>query len=520
MRAETGEGVDLVVRASGLGVLLASERAGRAVIAVVTRRALLEAPDLQVWGVVGAVVLSDSTLGSGLAAAQRDSSRHRMNRPSVLSRDLNLPYTQVCAYTGRSAVATVVEGRGLEKVTRPVSAGVWQLWRQTRSARRSLVERLQEAVESVEDRALLEAAVVSRAALEEGDGVAENGWVAVLHADGNGIGDIFANLRRAYGGDELLYRLSGVSDALESAAWAAVAQAILTVARRPASGAGWVLPILVGGDDITVLLDARHGFAFTTALVTVLERLLDQELVTSTLARVRQLQAETAGAVTAPQRVSVAAGLVFTKPHHPFSHSVSLAEELARSAKSVKRFEVGAVDVLVLHESAVRDLAAVRADLHTTGHDDQARLRLWAGPIVLGDPPPELAHRSVARLTEAIGLLASSAGPLARPDSVSGLAANAGAVASELVASGVVHELRQVLASALPDRSRLASVVERARVIAAERGYGPALDRLLEHLIVEDAEGPFSRLLTAMELVDVTSGTEAAADAAAGGVSS
>lgn len=494
-RKETGEDIEHVVRASGLGILLASERAGRMVIESVTRRALLEAPDLQVWGVIGSEDLSESRLGSGLAAAQRASSRQRAVLPSVSARDANLPFTQVCAYTGRPAVATVVEGRSPSGSKQPASAGVERLWRDTREARQSLLRRLQKAVDTDDERALLDAAVVSRAALEAGDGVGSNGWVATLHADGNGIGDIFANLRRVYTGQELLERLSGVSEALEVAAWTAVARAILAVAADPGAGTGWVLPILVGGDDITVLLDARHGFAFTTALAAAFEQLLDQELVVSTLAQVRALQQATAGAMTAPTRVSVAAGLVFSKPHHPFSHSVALAEELTRSAKTVKRFEVAAVDVHVLYESAVRDLTTIRSDLRITslGEEATGRTRLWAGPIVLGDPPPELEHRGVGLLLEAMDLLAAEADP---------------ETADQRVPSGVVHDLRRVLASPRPDKASLMKVAERARVIAAERRFLPALDRLLdEHLIVAEGDDAFSRLLTAMELVDVASGT-------------
>ncbi|WP_101463295.1 Cas10/Cmr2 second palm domain-containing protein [Nocardia fluminea] len=488
VRVALGESIDHVVKASGLGVMLASEDAGRRVIEIVTRRAVLHAPDLQIWGVVGAAELTADTLNAALAAAQRDSHRHRADRCSVLTRDLNLPYTQLCAYTGRPAVTTVIEGREGDTVARPVSAGVHEFWSQARNARKSLVNRLQAAVSDAEDRAVLDRAVVSRSALESGDGVSAKGWVAVLHADGNGIGEIFANLRHCYTGSELIDRMRSVSEALESAAWAGVARAIVTVGRT--AGSGWVLPILVGGDDITVLLDGRYGFAFTTALAAELEVLLEQDIVTTTLARVRAVQGSSGGEVTAPRRVTVAAGLVFTKPHHPFSHGVELAEKLTRCAKTVKVFEVSALDTVVLYESAVRELDAIRADLRTA-----AGVPLWAGPIILGTAPPELAHRGVDRLWEAMSLLAVGGDTETTPD---------------LVPSGVVHDLRGVLTAPHPDDARLRAVEDRARVLGAERGYSPALTRLLDdHLFVDAPDGRFSRLLTAMELADVGTGTGA-----------
>ncbi len=167
-----------------------------------------------------------------------------------------------------------------------------------------------------------------------------------------------------------------------------------------------------------------------------------------------------------------------------------MAEKLTRCAKTVKVFEVSALDTVVLYESAVRELDAIRADLRTA-----AGVPLWAGPIILGTAPPELAHRGVDRLWEAMSLLAVGGDTETTPD---------------LVPSGVVHDLRGVLTAPHPDDARLRAVEDRARVLGAERGYSPALTRLLDdHLFVDAPDGRFSRLLTAMELADVGTGTGA-----------
>ena len=83
-----GERIEHVVTASGLDTMLASAEAGRMVIEAVTARAVSEAPDLEIWGVVGADELGADMLGCALAAAQRGSHRHRADRCSVLARDL------------------------------------------------------------------------------------------------------------------------------------------------------------------------------------------------------------------------------------------------------------------------------------------------------------------------------------------------------------------------------------------------------------------------------------------------
>ncbi|MFI7531469.1 Cas10/Cmr2 second palm domain-containing protein [Nocardia salmonicida] len=498
---EFDERIDQVVTASGLGTMLASPRAGRRVIEIVTARAVVEAPDLAIWGIVGSEELSEETLGHALGAAQRELGRWRATRPSPLIRDANLPYTQVCAFTGRPAVGVVSEGTAKARTYYPASAGIERLWADSSKARRALVTRLHAAVDTDAERAVIDRAVVSKADLERGDGVANNGWIAVLHADGNGIGDIFTHLRHCFPGQELVHRLGQVSALLERCAWQAVARAI--VATDDPGKPGWVLPILVGGDDITVVLNARFAFEYTASLARAFEALVNEEPITDALAWIREYQDDWKVEVTAPQRVTLAAGLVYAKPHHPFSHSVVLADELAGSAKTIKRSEVSAVDVHVLHESAVRELSAIRDGLQVPD-EYGATLDLWAGPIVLSDAAPaSLAGRHLDHVHEAIALLRVSD--------------PGGEGSGTAIPGGVVHDLREALTSSTHGATvRLTQVGERAKAVAHGRGYAPALDKLLDrHLVCSaaaggaDGGGRFSRLVTAMDLVDVATGTDA-----------
>ncbi|OZF37305.1 hypothetical protein [Rhodococcus sp. 14-2483-1-2] len=475
---------DHVVKASGLGYLLATQEAGRRIIEAVTTRAVAEAPDLEIWGVVGDVDVNEdlSNLGLALGDAQRRLSQWRIDKPSSITRDATLPYTQLCAFTGRPATRYVDEGdRGSAYAA---SEGVAKLWTQAEDARKALVKRLSEGAG---DSSLVEAAVVTYKDLQSGDGVANDGWVGVLHADGNGIGDIFTNLRRVESGSELRELIRTISETLERCAWQSVTNAIETIAGGATHDDGppptnWVLPILVGGDDITVLLDGRYAFDFSSQLADEFERLVNGEpVITETLELIALYQKEWVESeliprATAPERISLACGLVYTKPHHPFSHSVDFAEQLTGSAKSVKLEGRSALDVHVLHESALRNLDDVREPMVFEGR------ALWAGPIVLGreDHPRHKKH-----LREAMRLM--------RP--------NASDDGQAPIPSGVLHDLREALTTG--SSADLNAVKARATEVAVGRGYESNLTMLLgEHL--EPTGGPaFSRLLTAMELLDV-----------------
>lgn len=499
LRDRSGAPISQVITASGLAVLLATPEAGREVIATVTKRALLEAPDLDIWGVVGdddiatevtdtgLITVIGTGLGTALARAQRASNRWRADRPSPASRDLNLPFTQTCTFTGRPAVGTVRDAEG-NKLS--VSAGVKSLWSESQSARQQLVDRLLEAVEDNTAAQAIESAVVNDKALRE-DGVAHKGWLGILHSDGNGIGQIFAHLRLVYDGEELTKRITGVSEALERCAWQVVSSALIDTAADIAVGGrpgrDWILPVLVGGDDITVVLDGRYAFGFAEKLTRHFEETLNnQQIITNTLGDIRTWQEQHNQKVTAPTRITLASGLVFVKPHHPFSHAVELTEDLIKSAKSVKTHEVSAIDVHVLHESAVRSLGAVREPLLIRDANAAETLKLWAGPIVMSDPvPPALESRGAPHLRRAMALISSDD--------------------EHRVPSGVQHILREVLTSAaVLDADN--SAVARSHEVARHRPYEPALKELAEqHLRVPNED--FSRLITAMDLVDVARGT-------------
>ena len=310
-------------------------------------------------------------------------------------------------------------------------------------------------------------------------------------------------LSRVYNGARLVEALRGISATLEQCAWQSVAEAIehttaLAGARGHSGDAGWILPVIVGGDDITVVLHGGYAFEFTVALSQRFEHLVNQSpLIAEALAGIAEARRTWRGQqVTTPLRVTLANGLVFTKPHHPFSNSVDLATQLMTSAKSLKPHGVSAIDVHVLRETALRSLDALRESLHAVGADSRP-IRLWAGPIALAhDLPTELRERGVDRIREAMTLIARPASaPLGESDAPS-------------IPSAVLHDLREALLAEHAPQARVDAVSSRARTIAEGRPYADALSTLLsDHLAVVDDANSFCRLLTAANLCDVEWGT-------------
>jgi hypothetical protein len=358
--------IEPVVNASGKALLLVdSEDTGRAVIRAVTTRALDEAPGLEVSGVVDSTpIVDDSDVGLALARAHRLQEAWRSRRPSTQLRFPTLPFTQLCHYSGQPATELELEGDRWY----PRAASIAKAWAARNAGRDRMASLLN-------GRAVVR---LDRLA----DGVTHAGWVAVVHADGNGIGEIFRSLADVYAGDEFLDRLGAFSKALDDVSVEALRRAVHGQPDRT----DWILPLVVGGDDMTAVMDARVAFDVTVRFLREFAELsAANDLITEVVGRVRRHLAE-AGATTVdsghPVGLTACAGIAYVKPHFPFSEAYDLAKNLSTSAKRVKQMDArcGALDFQVLHDSIGRDLKRVRESLAVLAADGGV-LRLWAaGP--------------------------------------------------------------------------------------------------------------------------------------------
>lgn len=465
-----GPEVEPIVAASGKALLLVdSPDTGREVIRTITRRAMSEAPRLEVWGVVDAAPIADvASVGAALTRAHRLHAAWRGRRPSPLLRHPMLPFTQPCHFSGRPATRFAYDNDRQVACGAAIGAAM-----DTRNVGR---DRMAE---------WFGAEVVVRPD-RMNEGVTNSGWIAVMHADGNGIGEILRSLTQLYQGDEFLDRLRDFSAALDRITREALAA---SVDQQPVRK-DWLLPLVVGGDDVTAVMDGSIAFDVAAAfLQEFARRSAADPVITAVTARV----AERGSTNRQPAGLTASAGIAYVKPHFPFDTAYQLAEELCRSAKQVKLWDprCSALDFHVLHGSVGQRLEQLRQPPPGAA----GSLRLWPGPVVV--PGDGVATDGPARAHEACNLRTA----------VDALTPDRGDPPT--LTRSAQHLLRQSLFRGDADldraREQVLSWETDPEIAAAAREF------LDQHLRITEpgSDVEFTRLLGVIDLVDMKLGTAA-----------
>lgn len=140
-----------------------------------------------------------------------------------------------------------------------------------------------------------------------------NEWIAVIHADGNGMGDI---VRKITDKD----RLKAFSSNLNKATAKAVGDAITAIESETAIP---FRPIVLGGDDITVIVRGNQAIEFTRNFLNAFE-INTREYFSSM----------PSGADIPSTGMAACAGIAFIKSSYPFYFGYNLACSLCDIAKS------------------------------------------------------------------------------------------------------------------------------------------------------------------------------------------
>ena len=200
--------------------------------------------------------------------------------------------------------------------------------------------------------------------------------VGVVHVDGNGVGAIMRNLGKSYDTVqsqldslrsaaykckdnpcerdkdpfqwfimEVNYRLDGVVKAAVAAAWRDVEDYARGRQAPP------VVPVLVGGDDLTVYVEGKFAIPFAESYVRHYEQLTGEDELLKQLAVVAG--AETPGPLTA------SAGVAIVGRNFPFHIAYNLAEELVSRGKKLGKkpgtVPCSTIDFHVLRDATVLD---------------------------------------------------------------------------------------------------------------------------------------------------------------------
>lgn len=213
-------------------------------------------------------------------------------------------------------------------------------------------------------------------------------WLGVVHADGNGLGQIFTKFHdyvkervcategRVATGWDYIKNYGAFSDALDRISGEAFKETVNDIFDGSDGGTiAAIVPIVVGGDDLTVVLDGRKAIEFAKCFMENFCRKTSFDPDVSMIL-------ERCGDHS--KRLGMCAGICINKPKFPFSASYQLAEELMQNAKKVKT-EVGkdaiALDFHILYDSVTTSLADIRKKLQT--EDDHHHVERFSKPFAL-----------------------------------------------------------------------------------------------------------------------------------------
>ena len=149
----------------------------------------------------------------------------------------------------------------------------------------------------------------------------KNDWIAVIHADGNGLG----NVVKKVGNDEEQYK--DFSDRLDRATVNAAVAAYRSLDLKNEMTIP-IRPIVLGGDDLTIICRADLALKYTSVFIKEFEeqtRILLGDILTDKNVFIK-------GEVR--DRLTACAGIAYVKSSFPFYYSYELAEQLCRAAKS------------------------------------------------------------------------------------------------------------------------------------------------------------------------------------------
>lgn len=160
----------------------------------------------------------------------------------------------------------------------------------------------------------------------------ENNYMAMVHIDGNGLGQLLIKLNQVAkeAGEQYGKLYLAVSRAIANATQVAATNTVEVVLKPESGRTVEAIPLVLGGDDVTLIIAAKYAIAFTDTYITAFEHLSSQYLQ-----EIRDDFANLPGVCEAlPEKLTACGGIVFCKATYPFQYASQLAEDLCKKAKN------------------------------------------------------------------------------------------------------------------------------------------------------------------------------------------
>ncbi len=230
----------------------------------------------------------------------------------------------------------------------------------------------------------------------------ERQLVGVVHADGNGLGELLRILSEAcqHADDQTYIQLyqcfsNGVTRATVDAAREACEKVLLPQAIDSVMPAR---PLVLGGDDLSMVIRADLALSFTEAFLIAFEQHSKQAM--SELKSAFDHAKLTQHTYKLPTQLTACAGVVFMKASQPFYTAYQLSEGLCKRAKNVARqYQVdqglmpSTVSFFKVSDSLLEDVDAMIKQTQTATHNKQEwQFSLKAYSVHQVDGLPQLSN--------------------------------------------------------------------------------------------------------------------------------
>ncbi len=325
-------------------VLFQTPEGARNFTRVLSRKVLTDAPNLQLVITQESLNWRDGSLSEKIKATFKKLAAEKRAR-TLSAPLLGLSVTVMCRSTGLSAVGMAPAiGDDLE---RPASAEIFAKLRAVEKKGGHPSDADQRLRKLLPPPANYD---YPNRADHLGGTKGEHNFIAVVHADGNGLGQRIMDLGKAYPNlsqnREYIHALRSFSEAVNHAARAALRETLDKLLARVQDDKGkkviihknangnelvkielnpqdgnWLLPfrpLVFGGDDVTFVSEGRLGLSLAIEYL-------------------QQLEKHTAHLPDRKGRLTACAGIAIVKAHYPFARAYALADELCKKAKKCRK---------------------------------------------------------------------------------------------------------------------------------------------------------------------------------------
>lgn len=232
----------------------------------------------------------------------------------------------------------------------------------------------------------------------------DNNLVGLIHADGNGLGQLLITLKTvvndpnndAITAENYIEVFRAISDAIKQATETAAAEAVRKILLPNMQGGLFpARPIVLGGDDLTMIVRADLALPFTQVFLQAFEEKSGKQFDI--------LRKDHPKLITIlPQKLSACAGIVYAHSSQPFSALHELAEGLCKHTKNIAKKESNLINHQVPSSLSFYRVTSTLLD----DFDDVLKRELTTGKITLarGCYTLEAKHDHLPKLTNLLEL--------------------------------------------------------------------------------------------------------------------